>query len=1811
MKHYLHRVYNWIKQSGYQDSDESLSALYIQAISLLIITSAIIIGIVYVFEGQSFYVTMTILEMVVFGIVIVLVRLRKLWVASNLFLIAALGLLSFGIYVAGGIHSSTSLMFPVILVFASILLGRRSFIAYSALCVAVIGFIIFAENQGLTPVPYEPDPPEFPLFVTYSLIVVTAGVVVRSITESLQNSSLKARQYAQEVLTQKSMLDRVGQAVVGCKLDNTITYWNQAAVELYGWTEKEALGKQYYDLVPTNLTSEMAEEIQTALRRGDNWNGDMVFRNKDQEKLQVLGTVAPLQDETGAVTGWIGIAADLSEHKQVEVELRKRESILEAVTFAAEQFLKTSDWRENIDRVLERLGRATNATHAYLFEDHINVQGEPVTSMRYEWTAPGYPSDMDGRSFQNSLIHQDGFEEQVEKLQRGDVRMETFSTFNSIEKESAEMRGIKSILEVPVFVGGREWGAIGFDDFENEREWSPAEVDALKIAAGILSGTIQRQEVESAISESERVYRQAIQASGAIPYYLDFRTREYTFMGEKVERLTGYAPSELTPDLWEQMERQRVTRGSMAHLTYEEADRLTEAGILRHWECDYLIVNRHEEEKWVSDSCVQILDENGERIGVVGILQDITDRKLIEAGLRKRESLLGSVTFSAEQFLKSPDWRRSINAVLERLGREFNASHAYLFERHAGSDGLVMNSMRYEWVAPGQRSDMDNPEYQNAGERGEEFKQYYEILYRGEPFIGSASRITDGERVWLNGVGIKALLEMRIIVDGRQWGTLGFDDTVNEREWTSMEVDVLKVAANVLGAAIKRQLDEDALKNELAERKRAETALKFSERKFSKAFHTTHVLTTIEDENHILVDANHAFLDAFGFERDQVVGRSVPELNILFNNNDLAALRQAYCDSGGLKDYEMRIRRKSGEVGYILLSSDRIDIDDAEFTLTSGLDITERKLSEVALRESEARFRSLFEQSHDAVFMLDLSGRHITANQRAAEMLGYTVEEMQNLAISDLSAEMPESEKIMQQLLAGEHIPTYERLFRKKNGDIFPVEVSVELVRDDKGAPLHIQSVVRDVTQRKFSELQIRRQAARAEVLASLSQLLTKVTQDQRMVFDAVVRRCAELIGDGASIFLYSAENEFLELTAVYNPDPQAMEVFWDEISQRPIRWNEGAYAKAIGEVEPVLIPFVPIEELIKKAPPDRREYYKKLPIHSMMLAPLHVQGKVMGVIGMARHSPGRDYTPEDLTFLQDIADRSALAMLNAQYYRELEQELLERKRAEEKYRDIFNNSIDGIFQSTEDGRFLSANPAMARIYGFDSPEDMIASISNIAAQLYVNADQRNELQRRLSSGERVVGFETLDYRKDGATFWASMSVQGIRDENGNILFYEGSVEDITPRKEAEADREKLIKELAEKNAEAETLRETTSIVTSTLDVSEAVQRILEQLKRVVPYDSASVWLYDGNTARMVGLDGLPDLQENDMIYTIDESEPDHPFISDDVPYILIEDIQEKYTQFRRPPINYIRGWLSVALKARGKLIGFISLDSRQPGRFSDRDARLALNFANQVAVALENAHLFSDLQKELDGREKLIDELENKNAELEQFTYTVSHDLKSPLVTINGFLGYLEQDAASGNVERLKKDIQRIQEAVLKMQRLLNELLELSRIGRMMNAPVNVPFNELVKEALDIVHGQLEAKGVAVHTHPNLPLVHGDKPRLMEVLQNLIDNAAKYMGDQKNPQIEIGQYGNERGKPVFYVKDNGMGIESEHHERIFGLFNKLDARSEGTGVGLALVKRIVEIHGGRIWVESEPGKGSTFLFTLPPAGTMYPKPEA
>ena len=224
---------------------------------------------------------------------------------------------------------------------------------------------------------------------------------------------------------------------------------------------------------------------------------------------------------------------------------------------------------------------------------------------------------------------------------------------------------------------------------------------------------------------------------------------------------------------------------------------------------------------------------------------------------------------------------------------------------------------------------------------------------------------------------------------------------------------------------------------------------------------------------------------------------------------------------------------------------------------------------------------------------------------------------------------------------------------------------------------------------------------------------------------------------------------------------------------------------------------------------------------------------------------------------------------------------------------------------------------------------------------------------------------------------------------------------------------------------------------------------------------------------------------------------------------------------------------------------------------------------------------------------------LARSNEELEAFAYTASHDLKAPLITIAGFLGRLEKDAKNGNAERIESDVSRIAKATEKMHRLLDGLLRLSRIGRVTDPSENVSLAELAGEAAELLAGALVERGVHVEISPDLPTVHGERATLEELLMNLLSNAAKFMGDQPQPRVEVGAR-RDGDETVCYVWDNGMGIDARHKDRIFGLFNRLDHDGNGTGIGLAIAKRIVEVHGGRIWVESEgTGKGSTFCFTL------------
>jgi two-component system, chemotaxis family, sensor kinase Cph1 len=259
------------------------------------------------------------------------------------------------------------------------------------------------------------------------------------------------------------------------------------------------------------------------------------------------------------------------------------------------------------------------------------------------------------------------------------------------------------------------------------------------------------------------------------------------------------------------------------------------------------------------------------------------------------------------------------------------------------------------------------------------------------------------------------------------------------------------------------------------------------------------------------------------------------------------------------------------------------------------------------------------------------------------------------------------------------------------------------------------------------------------------------------------------------------------------------------------------------------------------------------------------------------------------------------------------------------------------------------------------------------------------------------------------------------------------------------------------------------------------------------------------------------------------------------------------------------------------------------------------IDFVPQIGCKDETIAYFA-LINDITERKQAEEELQKKNADIEQFMYTVSHDLRSPLVTVKTFMGYLEKDMADGNQEHLTQDIKFIHGAADKMKLMLDELLEMSRIDHVETPPVRVSFSEVVAEVLDALAGVIVERKVDIRLSDTDFMLFGDRSRLSRIWQNLIENAIKYSRNDGIPRIELGVQ-QVSGETVFFVKDNGIGIEPQYHSKIFGIFEKLDHKSPGAGMGLSMIQRIVEKCGGRVWAESEGiSQGSCFFFTLPHA---------
>lgn len=507
-------------------------------------------------------------------------------------------------------------------------------------------------------------------------------------------------------------------------------------------------------------------------------------------------------------------------------------------------------------------------------------------------------------------------------------------------------------------------------------------------------------------------------------------------------------------------------------------------------------------------------------------------------------------------------------------------------------------------------------------------------------------------------------------------------------------------------------------------------------------------------------------------------------------------------------------------------------------------------------------------------------------------------------------------------------------------------------------------------------------------------------------------------------------------------------------------------------------------------------------------------------------------------------------------------------RQAEEKYRNIFENAVEGIFQTTVDGRYISANPALIDIYGYGSFEELRMNLTDIGQQLYVDPHRRTEFVRLMQENGAVWGFESQVYCKDGSTIWIRENARAIADAGGAVIYYEGTVENITERKQVE-----------------EALRESQHML----------QLVMDNIPQCVFWKNQdSIFLgCNRNFAEIVGVG----CSEN----IVGKTDHDIPTKKEKADFYRRSDRQIMQTGI--PEYHVIES----LVRADGELA---LLDTN---KIPLRDAK-----GNIVGILITFEDV-TERQRTEAELQKAKEAAEAANQAKSKFLATMSHEIRTPLNAVVGMTTLLLHTQLDAEQRGFVQTIRHSSDALLTI---INDILDLSKIeaGKLELEQQPFDLQTCVEQSLSLVAAQAAEKGlkltysIASQT-PNT--IVGDAARLSQVLLNLLSNAVKFtQAGEVTVAIAAQKVKSDSGKGVlpisnaseiyelqFAVKDTGIGISFEQMQHLFQSFSQLDVsitrQHGGTGLGLAICKRLTKVMGGRIWVESQVGIGSTFYFTL------------
>jgi PAS domain S-box-containing protein len=751
--------------------------------------------------------------------------------------------------------------------------------------------------------------------------------------------------------------------------------------------------------------------------------------------------------------------------------------------------------------------------------------------------------------------------------------------------------------------------------------------------------------------------------------------------------------------------------------------------------------------------------------------------------------------------------------------------------------------------------------------------------------------------------------------------------------------------------------------------------------------------------------------------------------------------------------------------------------------------------------------------------------------------------------------------------------------FLTRSGDVRWCTVAVSAGPDAGSYAL----AATDRTNERAAEERLRRDAELLGAVVEVQQAVGSAGLDADAVMHVIAERCRELThADGASVLLREGDRLVVRVSAGV-PMPEL-----------PV---QGSLAGQALRSNDVLVS----HDLATDTRVDRAAWLP-LGIRSLLAAPLLHDGQAVGALKVASTVPGA-FGDDDARALRHLSGLLGAALAHASAFEARQQRLEERTRAlqesEQRFKQLVDTAQEGIWVLDDRGVGTYVNPRLAELFGYPAGEMLGRPMME-----FMDATGRQEalptLERRAGGPVRA---DLRFRRRDGGELWTIAALSPILDREGRPVGTVVMVSDITDRKRAE-DR---LRRSAER---LRALHEMHSGVLGADSTAEVAQAALVRLQRLVPCQRLTVLLFDDDegAARLVAgiTNGLP-MPEQRFPFT--DLSPREALRRDEVR--TVDDMAEVEP---RPPIfdrlveDGLRSLLSVPLKVDGVTIGELNLAHAVPAGFEPEHRDIAVEVATPLALAIQHARLRDELERrtaELERRiGSLTGSLRQSRSDAETLEAGLSRDLRDPLRHLQGFARLLLEQHGEELTAEARHYAERIAEAGRELATLVEGLTRLARVARQDLLARPVELDALVEEVLLEKRAALNGRPIQWDVG-RLPLVTGDAALLRAAIAELVDNAVRFTASRSPAHISIQPLVTDRDVGIA-VEDNGIGFPPEHASRVFRVFERLQAGngSSGHGIGLALVERVAQRHGGRAWAESVPGTGATFYLALPAPGT-------